>query len=123
MTSGSREKSSVIDGSILWSRCGDDLDQVGVKIDVGRALAQEIGKQLSSAHANSVVSMLAERHVFEILSDPGGEPLVELKKKPLLAESRGFEESRPSDFFFMRFIIRAPRVLALLGVTVGWSSR
>jgi hypothetical protein len=91
MTSGSREKSSVIDRGVLWSWGRDDLDQIVVEIDLGCAFAQEIGKQLSSTHANSVVSVIAERNVLEVLRDFGGEPLVDFKEQPLLAESRGFE--------------------------------
>ena len=91
-----------------------------MEIDVGAALAQEIGEKLSSTHANSIVSMLAERDVLKVFRERRVESLIEFMKESRLAEIHVLHAADPIDFFFSsRSIIRAPSVLALSGVTSG----
>jgi len=119
MTSGRREKSINIGGLVLWARGGDDLDAVVVDIELSLALAQEIGEQLNSAHANSVVSVIAKRLILVVFRDLGAEHLFELAEKTILSQSCRIEHARPVNFFFMRASIRHPDLRAFSWLISG----
>lgn len=76
--------------------------------EVSFSFAQEIGEKLSSAHANSIVRVIAERLILVVFRDSRVELLLDLANEAHLAEVRGFQQARPVHFFFMRLSMRLP---------------
>jgi hypothetical protein len=100
----------------------DDVDAVGVEIDLSAAAVAELGEKLESTHASSVVSMIAQALVLIVPGDLRVEHLVELAGNRVITEICGIEQDLPVGFFFMRFRNRAPSVEALASLASGWTT-
>jgi hypothetical protein len=91
-----------------------------MQIDLGFALAQEIGEELGRAHANRVIRIHAELSARAIeLRSLGLEARLELFGQAQVAEVRRIEQRGPVHFFFKRISIREPSLRALSRVTSG----